>query len=90
MTQSIVGIDVSILTLDIALLHESKAKYLKIKNNSSRFQRLHNWLLKHDCQQTHVCLEATGQYGFAVAGYLYAHEFQVSVVNPTGLRPMLY
>jgi transposase len=86
MTQSIVGIDVSKLTLDIALLHESKVKYLKIKNNSSGFQRLHNWLLKHDCQQTHVCLEATGQYGFAVAGYLYAHGFQVSVVNPARIK----
>ena len=86
MTQSIVGIDVSKLTLDIALLHESKAKHLKIINNSSGFQRLHNWLLKHDCQQTHVCLEATGQYGFAVAGYLYAHGVQVSVINPARIK----
>ena len=86
MTQSIIGIDVSKQTLDIALLHDQQTKYLKISNNPSGFQKLHHWLAKHDCLQSHTCMESTGQYGYAAADYLYSHGFQVSMINPVRIK----
>ena len=86
MTQSIVGIDVSKHTLDIALLQEQRIRHLKVPNNSSGFQTLQIWLNKHDCQSVHACMEATGQYGFAAAEFLYSRGCQVSVINPACIK----
>lgn len=86
MTQSIVGIDVSKLTLDIALLQVEQVKYLKVKNDLNGFKVLDQWLKKYGCQEVHACMEATGQYGFAAADYLYMSGYQVSVVNPARIK----
>ena len=86
MTQSIIGIDVSKLTLDIALLHHDQIKYLKIQNTLSGFKKLDKWLKKIGCQQVHACMEATGQYGDAAAEYLFLHGFRVSVINPARIK----
>jgi transposase len=86
MTQSIIGIDVSKLTLDVALLQEGRAKHLRIKNDLTGFQQLGNWLQENGCQEIHACMEATGQYGYAAADFLYLGGFQVSVVNPARIK----
>ena len=86
MTQSIVGIDVSKHTLDIVLLYEQRSKHLKVANTPSGFQTLQTWLSKHDCQSVHACMEATGQYGFAAAEFLYSRGYQVSVINPARIK----
>ena len=43
-------------------------------------------MVDHRAQETHACLEATGQYGEAVAEYLYECGYQVSVVNPARIK----
>lgn len=86
MTLSIVGIDVSKHKLDIALLHEDQTKYLEIQNDLPGFQCLNDWLKVNGCQKTHVCMEATGQYGYAAADFLYMCGYQVSVVNPARIK----
>ena len=86
MTQAIIGIDVSKHTLDIALLQEQRSRHLKVQNDQSGFQTLQTWLSKHGCQQIHACMEATGQYGFAAAEYLYSRGSQVSVINPARIK----
>ena len=86
MTQSIIGIDVSKLTLDIALLHNAQVKYLKVDNNLKGFKTLAQWLKRNGCQKVHACMEATGQYGFAAADFLFMCGHQVSVVNPVRIK----
>lgn len=86
MKQSVIGIDVSKHTLDIALLQDDQTKYLKVENNLPGFKILDEWLEKNGCRKMHACMEATGQYGFAAAEHLYAHGYQVSVVNPARIK----
>ena len=43
-------------------------------------------MVDHRAQETHACLEATGQYGEAVAEYLFECGHQVSVVNPARIK----
>lgn len=86
MIHSIVGIDVSKHTLDIALLHEQQTRHIKIQNNLSGFQKLRGWLKNNGCQTIHACMETTGQYGFAAANYLYSLGYQVSMINPARIK----
>jgi len=85
-THSIMGIDVSKLTLDVALLYDERTKYLKVDNNLKGFKTLEQWLKRNGCQKVHACMEATGQYGYAAADYLFMCGYQVSVVNPARIK----
>jgi len=85
-TQLIVGIDVSKHTLDIAMLQNDQTRYLKVENKLEGFKILEEWLSKYDCQEVHVCMEATGQYGNAAADYIFLCGYQVSVVNPARIK----
>src|ERR1700712_176896 len=85
MSQFWVGIDVSKLKLDVALLNDAgKVKSKSIANDPSGFVALMAWLSERGAQlaSTHVCMESAGTYSdgcataFADAGWL------VSVVNP--------
>lgn len=84
--QSILGIDVSKSTLDMMLITESSTFYKTIRNTSQGYQQLEKWLIDHKVGRIHVCLEATGQYGEAVAEYLFEKGHQVSVVNPARIK----
>jgi len=84
--QSILGIDVSKSTLDVVLMTESGNFHKTIRNTSQGYQQLEKWLVDHQAEEIHACLEATGQYGEAVAEYLYASGQQVSVVNPARIK----
>ena len=46
------------------------------------FDALHTWIGKQGVEQTHACLEATGEYGAALALSLYAAGHVISIVNP--------
>ena len=84
--QSILGIDVSKSTLDVVLIAESGSSHRKISNTAQGYQQLGKWLADHQAGKVHACLEATGQYGEAVAEYLYECGHQVSVVNPARIK----
>jgi transposase len=78
-----VGIDVSKDTLDVVLRWEGKNQHHKVFDNHERgIGQLGKWLEQQKAVEVHVCLEATGQYGDAVAERLYARGWRVSVVNP--------
>jgi len=85
-TYSIIGIDVSKHTLDIALLQDEGTQYLRIDNKLEGFKLLEKWLRQHGCKEVHACMEATGQYGYAAADYLYLCGYRVSVVNPARIK----
>jgi len=84
--QSILGIDVSKNTLDVILITENGTYYKIIRNTPQGYQQLKKWLVDQKVQETHTCLEATGQYGEAVAEYLFECGHQVSMVNPARIK----
>ena len=84
--QSILGIDVSKDNLDVVLMSNGRQVHKIFANNAVGHKYLHNWLAAQRSGQVHACLEATGQYGEAVAEYLYQIGYQVSVVNPARIK----
>jgi transposase len=84
--QSILGIDVSKSKLDVMLTAESGTFHKTIRNTSQGYQQLEKWMEDHKAGKVQACLEATGQYGEAIAEYLYEGGHQVSVVNPARIK----
>jgi transposase len=82
-----VGMDVSKGRLDVLLVRESKREGQQFTNTPSGHEKLHRWLERRlKASALHVCLEATGSYGEAVAEYLYEQGYTVSVVNPARIK----
>ncbi len=82
-----VGIDISKAKFDAAISFENnQCKTKKFENKLSGFSELMEWLKKHDALNAHVCLEATGIYGEALATYLFEADCLVSVVNPVKIK----
>lgn len=84
----VVGIDVSKLKLDIALLINGKVKSKVIENTSEGHRSLLEWLgkSKASMETLHVCMEATGVYYEAMALALHEAGLKVSVVNPSCIK----
>jgi len=83
---SILGIDVSKESLDVVLIKDGRQMHKVFSNNSVGHTQLEHWLAAQRAGQMHACLEATGQYGEAVAEFLFQRGFQVSVVNPARIK----
>jgi transposase len=86
MSGSILGIDIAKQKLDVALLIDGKIKNKSVKNNPEGFEALSLWLRKLGIQKVHACLEATGNYGEALAVYLHDAGHMVSIVNPARIK----
>jgi transposase len=88
MARAIVGIDVSKLKLDIALLFNGKVKSKVLDNSSEGHKSLLEWLGKSKAAMApmHVCMEATGVYYEALALALHEAGLKVSVVNPSCIK----
>lgn len=78
----ILGIDVGKQKLAVATLTNGKYKTKTITNNQAGFDTLWQWLQRFSSLPEHVCLEATGAYGEAVATFLHDQKLVVSIVNP--------
>lgn len=87
MTLSTLGIDISKLKFDAALLRDNgKFKHHVFFNTPAGFLQLSAWLEKRKVERVHACLEATGTYSEAVATYLSNADHVVSVVNPAAIK----
>lgn len=86
MLQTIIGIDVSKQTLDVVMLQPKGQRHKVMDNTPQGHQQLQNWVVAMKQSSIHACLEATGQYGEAVAEFLYSQGHQVSVVNPARIK----
>jgi len=86
MIKTVIGIDISKSTFDVALLKNEKIKTKKFTNNSNGFAELKKWLTNNEASDVHACMEATGCYGTKLAEYLYVNNFMVSVVNPARIK----
>lgn len=82
----VLGIDVSKDKLDVDLFVNAKHLHHIFDNQAQGHQQLVQWIKKQGLAAVHACLEATGQYGEAVAEYLYTQGFSVSVVNPARIK----
>jgi transposase len=84
--QSILGIDVSKASLDMVLMTEARKTHVVFSNDQKGFKQLNRWLISQQVGEVHACLEATGQYGFAIAEYLHGLGYAVSMVNPARIK----
>ena len=79
------GIDVSKLKLDVALLLSTTTHAATFPNTAKGFDALVRWLA-HLSVSPRVCLEATGVYSLPVARFLHGRGFVVSLVNPMAIH----
>jgi transposase len=87
MNNSTLGIDISKLKFNVCLISSTqKPRHKVFTNNQSGFELLSNWLEKQNAEDMHVCLEATGTYGEALAMFLLENGYKVSIVNPAAVR----
>jgi len=83
----VLGVDIAKLKFDVCLIKETgKAKHKVFTNTKHGFEQLVIWLNSHQAGSLHVCLEATGSYGEALALYLFDAGYRVSVVNPAAVK----
>ena len=78
----VLGIDIAKKKFDVVLLGPAKPRYKVFNNDASGFAYLGRWLVQAGVAQVHACLEATGNYGEALAVFLYEAGHRVSVATP--------
>ncbi len=86
MTKTTLGIDISKAKFDVALLMNDKVKHKKFDNKTNGFSQFVEWLNSYKIQDLHICMEATGIYGEALATFLCDAGYKVSVVNPAQIK----
>ena len=80
-----VGVDIA---ADSATIHwhnipQAQTGSCSIQQNPAAYQHLHDSLTQHaNPQQTHVVMEATGNYWLGLALFLHERAYAVSVINP--------
>src|SRR5919199_545063 len=81
------GIDLAKLTFDATLLMGSGTQhYHSFPNTPEGFMQLQAWLAQHGVTELHACMEATNIYWQALAAWLHAQGYTVSVVNPARIK----
>ena len=80
------GIDIASKKFDAALLHNGSYRCKAFANSAAGFTALVKWVGEGDFSEIHACMEATGDYGTALATFLYENKIKVSVVNPSRIK----
>ena len=87
MTRAWVGIDISKLKFDVAIIFKDKCKCHKVfTNNPKVFTKVVKWLSTLNLKDPHFCLEATGIYGYELAYFLHEKVYKVSIINPACIK----
>lgn len=82
-----VGVDVSKAWLDVALLDGERVRWFRAANDATGHAAIAAWLAQRlGGAPAHVCLEATGVYGFAFARAMHQTGHRVSLVNPAQIK----
>jgi transposase len=83
----VLGIDLAKESFDATLLTSTGAQhYSSFSNSAEGFTQLQAWLGEHGVSELHACMEATNIYWEALATFLHAHGYTVSVVNPARIK----
>ncbi|MEN4527382.1 IS110 family transposase [Pantoea agglomerans] len=80
------GIDIASKKFDAALLCNGNYRCKAFANTAAGFTALVKWTGEGDFSEIHACMEATGDYGTALATFLYEKRIKVSVVNPSRIK----
>ncbi|WP_313228377.1 IS110 family transposase [Leclercia sp.] len=80
------GIDIASKKFDVAELCDGNYRCKAFANTPVGFMALYKWVSAEAKSDIHVCLEATGDYGTALATFLYERNLKVSVVNPARIK----
>ena len=78
------GVDIAKAKVDAAAWLDGKYKTKVFPNTTAGFEAFLTWL--RPFAPAHVCLEATGRYGEALATFLVERGVTVSVVNPAQIQ----
>lgn len=84
-----IGIDVSKKTVDISVLkNKEKCFYVCVSNDKQGFKKLNKELTKHSIipEETLVCIENTGLYGYDVSCWFALNNYNVWVQNAVAIR----
>jgi len=83
----VLGIDIAKAEMEVALSADNRHfTPATFANDETGHHALCGWLRRQGVSTLHVCLEATGRYGEAVACMLQAQGYRVSVVNPARIH----
>lgn len=83
----VLGIDLAKVSFDATLLLSAGDQhYASFANSAEGFTQLQAWLIAHGVSDLHACMEATNIYWEALATWLHAHNYTVSVVNPARIK----
>ncbi|MBK5017962.1 IS110 family transposase [Pantoea sp. S62] len=80
------GIDIASKKFDAALLRNGSYRCKAFANSVAGFSALLKWSGEDDFSEIHACMEATGNYGTALATFLYEKKIKVSVVNHSRIK----
>ena len=80
------GIDIARRKFDVALISDGKYRTHVFENTVAGHRQLMAWLGKQDAMLAHACMEATGEYGVALATFLHDQGLTISVVNPAQIK----
>jgi len=84
---AILGIDIAKdQFVSVLLVEGESSEPAAFDNTPAGFGRLQRYLKKRKRKTLHACMEATGRYHEALADFLYAQGFSVSVVNPAQIK----
>lgn len=86
MDLAFLGLDVSKDSVHGVLLDGARKQRLVFENGPEGFAKLVKWLEKRTGRAVHACMEATGSYSEALAMYLSAKVWRVSVANPRKIK----
>jgi transposase len=87
--ESVLGIDMAKAKADTQFLRVGsthKPLHRIYDNTPAGHDQLLTWLATQHVGQLHVCLEATGTYGDALASRLHQAGYRVSMVNPLRIK----
>lgn len=76
-----VGIDISKLSFDVAILQNETYHHRHFSNNPDGFVQCLTWVKSFKPMPVY-CMEATGIYGLSLAKYLVRHAQKIIVANP--------
>jgi transposase len=82
----VVGVDVSKAFLDVAVLDGERVRHHRAGNDPAGHAAIAAWLAERGADPAHICLEATGAYGFEFACAMVAAGHRVSLVNPAQIK----
>ena len=83
----VLGSDLAKLSFDATLLLQTgSSHYAAFPNTPEGFEQLATWLRAHNVSRLHACMEATFIYWQALASWLHAQGYSVSVVNPARIK----